>query len=525
MNRPKGPNGGSILQEQRTSEADLAPLDIIRTETVFSRLPIHQLSKKGKIEIRIIRRERNGGQISLYWRVSPNAEFGEPRQLAYKLDKLIIDRRIDEIGRPVPRIIRLGSLFSIAEKLGLRRDTNQLKKIFRQNALLGITARVKYRNTEGREESVDATFTRYTVYFRGQELPDGTRAETVFIGFNDPYLQVVNNSLTRPQDYEYLSHLPPIAQRFYELVSFKIFAALSNNYPTAKLFYSEFCTTAPQTRYYDYDHFKKQVYKIHRPHLKSGYLKGVHFIPTRDADGKADWEMHYTPGPRAEREYRVFSGKKLLPRATAPLPHAQGEPPSVTPGQPEPASQLNLQLTVSPLDVVRRFHEVARGVTDYKPGPGSREVGHAEKLLKTYGLSKVNFIIDYAIQRAKVTKFHMQTFGAVQQYVAEAVQTYDRIKKDEEQSRSLQLEREEANRREVEGIRNAEEALTALTPQQRETLYEEVKSDLKIEYPQVKAWKPEIFESTIKARMLARIRQKALETNAAGNESDDPKGV
>ena len=494
-------------------ETDAGPLDIIRSETVFSRLPIHQLSKKGKIDIRIIRRERNGGQISLYWKVSPNPDFGEPRQLAYKLDKLIIDRRIDEIGRPVPRLIRLGSLHSIAEKLGLQRHTNELKKIFRQNALLGITARVKYRNTEGREESVDATFTRYTVYFRGQELPDGTRAETVFLGFNDPYLAVLNNSVKRPQDYEYLWQLAPTAQRFYELVSFKIFAALSNRYPTARFSYSEFCTTAPQTRYHDYEHVKKQMYKIHRPHLESGYLKHVHLSATRDGAGDPDWDMIYTPGPRAEREYRAFSRKNLLPKPVPARPEVSAVR-GATNVLPEgadavvPAQQLDLNLTVSPLDVVRRFHEAARGVTDYTPGSGSKEVAQAEKLLRAHGLDKVSFIIDYAVRRAQTTKFNMQTFGAIQQYVPEALKAFDRIRRDEEQVRRAQSEREEADRREAQAIRNAEETLQTLTAEEHQALYEEVKNDLTMEYPQVITWKPDVLESTIRARMVKRLTQK-----------------
>ena len=486
------------------ASTDLAPLDIIRTETVFSRLPIHQLSKKGKIDIRIIRRERDGGQISLYWKVSPNADFGEPRQLAYKLDKLIIDRRIDEIGRPVPRLIRLGSLHSITEKLGLQRDTNQLKKIFRQNALLGITARVKYRNNQGREESVDATFTRYTVYFRGQELPDGRRAETVFLGFNDPFLQVVNNSVTRPQDYEYLSSLPPTAQRFYELLSYKIFAALTNNHHSAKLSYSEFCTTAPQTRYDDYDHFKKQMYKIHRPHLQSGYLKDVRYAATKDPEGKPDWDMLYTPGPRAEREYRAFSRRQLFPRpvaASRELPEAEPRPQS----GPAAADQLDLPLTVSPLDVVRRFHALARGISDYTPGPGSREVATAGKLLKAHGLDKVNFIVDYAIRRAEITKFRMQTFGAVQQYVPEGLKAFDRMRRDEEESSRRREDREEADRREVEAYQKAKEALERLTAEEHQALFDEVKSDLLMKYPIARTWKPQLLETTVKARMVQRL--------------------
>jgi hypothetical protein len=514
MNAPQNPKQNEALTKQGTAEGGLAPLDIIRTETVFSRLPIHQLSKKGKIDIRIIRRECDGGQISLYWKVSPNPEFGEPRQLAYRLDKLIIDRRIDEIGRPVPRLIRLGSLHSIAEKLGLKRDTNELKRIFRQNALLGITARVKYRNTQGREESVDATFTRYTVYFRGQELPSGARAETVFLGFNDPYLAVLNNSINRPQDYEYLSQLAPTAQRFYELASFKIFAALSNRYPTAKLSYSDFCTTAPQTRYYDYDHVKKQMYKIHRPHLQSGYLKQVRFSATRDAAGDPDWDMIYTPGPRAEREYLTFSRKNLLPKGAQAIPEvAQAHTGMVPSTDATPAHQLGLNLTVSPLAVVRSFHEAARGVTDYTPAQGSREVAQAEKLLKAHGLEKVNFIINYAIRQAERTKFQMQTFGAVQQYVHEALQAFDRIRRDEEEARQIQAEREEAGRRrmeaELEAERKGKELLNALSVEERQALYDEVKNDLLMKFPQVSGWKPEAVEPAIEARMVSRLFQKS----------------
>jgi hypothetical protein len=490
------------IQGQGIAETDLAPLDIIRTETVFSRLPIHQLSKKGSIDIRIIRRERDGGQISLYWKVSPNKDFGEPRQLAYKLDKLIIDRRIDEIGRPVPRLIRLGSLHVIAERLGLRRDTNQLKKIFRQNALLGLTARVKYRNAQGREDTIDATFTRYTVYFRGQELPDGTRAETVFLGFNDPYLQVVNNSVTRPQDYEYLSQLAPTAQRFYELVSFKMFAALSNNYPSAKLSYGEFCTNAPQTRYGDFTHVKKQMWKVHRPHVQSGYLKDVRYVATKDAEGKPDWEMWYTPGPRAHREHRAFSRKKSLPRAGAS---------GAEPGPP--LQQLDLPLSISPLETVQRFHDLARGVPGYTPGPGSREVAQAEKLLKSHGLDRVNFIIDFAIRSAQQTKFRIRTFGAIHQYVPEALRAYERIKRDEEQANQRQAQREESDRQEAQQDRKAEEALRSLTAEERQALYDQVKNDLVVKYPEVHRWKPDIFESTIKAKMAARLRQRTEESS------------
>src|SRR5207248_4158774 len=120
--------------------------------------------------------------------------------------------------------------------------------------------------------------------------------------------------------------LPPASQRFYELLSYQIFAALKHARPRAKLTYSEYCTYAPQTRYLDFDRVKKQMYKVHAPHRKSGYIAAVEFEATTDKENKPDWLMLYTPGPKARAEYRTFTtrgGPKLIviePAPPAPEP-------------------------------------------------------------------------------------------------------------------------------------------------------------------------------------------------------------
>jgi hypothetical protein len=86
------------LQDDTASTA-LAPLTILRTETVLSRLPIHNLAKKGRVQIKITRKNAQG-EIELYWQVSPNATYGEPRHLAYKLDTIVINQRIHALGQP-----------------------------------------------------------------------------------------------------------------------------------------------------------------------------------------------------------------------------------------------------------------------------------------------------------------------------------------------------------------------------------------------------------------------------------------
>ena len=83
------------------------PKDIIRVETALSRFPIHRLSKKGNVSIEIKKTNPNG-ELRTRWEVTYNSKFGQPGPLAYKLDTLIINRRIEEAGKPEPKVIRLG---------------------------------------------------------------------------------------------------------------------------------------------------------------------------------------------------------------------------------------------------------------------------------------------------------------------------------------------------------------------------------------------------------------------------------
>ncbi len=55
-------------------------------------------------------------------------------------------------------------------------------------------------------------------------------------------MQVLNTAQTRPLDYDDLKELAPAPQRFYEILSYQMFAALKYNHPHAKLAYSDYCT-------------------------------------------------------------------------------------------------------------------------------------------------------------------------------------------------------------------------------------------------------------------------------------------
>jgi hypothetical protein len=301
--------------KQTAETEDLLPLNAVRVETVLSRFPVHRLSKRGQIQIDINERSE-AGELKTRWEVSYNTKYGQPGALAYKVDTLIVNRRIDEAPRPVPEILRLGSLKELGDELGLAdsgKNRNDIKRALHQNAGAYVTAKRSYKGADGVERTAEISDTRYGIVFTGEKFPDGRRADAVYLMLHRAYREIINTAPIRPLDYGYLRDLSPGAQRFYELVSFQVYAALKNGRPRAKLLYSFYCARAPQTRYYDYDHVKKQMYKVHAPHRKSDYISDVELREMRDAEGRPDWEMLYTPGRKAKTEFRSF-GRALRSR-------------------------------------------------------------------------------------------------------------------------------------------------------------------------------------------------------------------
>ena len=63
----------------------------------------------------------------------------------------------------------------------------------------------------------------------GERLPDGTTADAVYLVLSAPYQEILNHAPVRPLDYAYLKALTPMAQRFYELLSYHMFATLTHH--------------------------------------------------------------------------------------------------------------------------------------------------------------------------------------------------------------------------------------------------------------------------------------------------------
>lgn len=291
------------------SALEIIPKDIIRTETALSRFPIHRLSKTGKVLIEI-KLHNSEGELTTRWKVK-----NPPDPLAYKIDTLIINRRIDEAGKPIPKLIKLGSLRELADEIGFKNtgNTDRIKNALVQNALAGITAKFTYKAKDGTEKTTEIADTRYAVIFTGEKLPNGDKSDGTYILLHDIYREILNSAQTRPLDYDYLKSLSPVAQRLYELLSYQIYSAVKYK-RTAKMLYSEFCTYAPQTRFFDWEQARPQMYRLHKPHLESGYIENISFEKVRDKSGTLDWLFTYTPGCKAKGEHSLAT-RKPLPRA------------------------------------------------------------------------------------------------------------------------------------------------------------------------------------------------------------------
>jgi hypothetical protein len=490
---------------QSGQQAEMIPLSVIRTETVLSRLPIHNLCKRGRINIEI-RKHGERGSVDLLWEVSYNDRYGPPRQLAYKLDTLVVNRRIEEADRPLPKHIRLGSLREICKELDLSEGeaTNQVKRAIHQNAGAYITAKLTYKANDGTERRLEAGFTRYNVVFTGEQMPDGRRADAVYLILNDPYREVLNSAPVRPLDYGYLKALTPASQRFYEVVSYRIFAALKFKHPHARINYSDYCNFSAQQRYFDYEHFKKQMYKVHRPHLLSGYLSTVRFEETADDEGRIDWIMFYTPGPKARAEYATFTRKGKLTELTveAIAPPREGQPaPAPNEGTPEAEGEA----------LVREL--VRRGVTKSR----------AEKLLAS--LPADQHVLDQLEWGdSLVAKAPAGTYRNPPGFFVHLVQNNvpvpesfetsrkRRIKLEAERDRSeeareraaLELEYEEYRREALD--RYLEERLTASKRRER---YEAKRKELLKQLPFAKSWPDEEVREVVQAALRLEVEGEA----------------
>jgi hypothetical protein len=426
----------------------LMPLEVIRIENVISKFPMHNLAKNGRVAISF-KRQRLDGELEFRWEVSYNEKYGPAKQLAYQIDTLVIAKRLYdyfEASKTIPAVIPIGSLYQICRELGMDpesgKNKNNVKRALGQNVGVFIDAYFSFEDRTGKERWISRQFHRYAVVHRGEDLPNGSKADQLYIVFHPVYLDILNSARWRPLDFAYLKVLPPASQRCYEIISPRIFAALKYGHPRTELMYSDYCLFSAQMRQSKYKPFRAQMDHVHKPHLSSGYLTKVEYKETIDEEGKIDWVIAYYPGPKARAEFSHFNPRlydAAFPKSTGGDRAGRGD---------------------ESRELVAYFHRLVHKAGD-EYEPVKRELEQASRLIETYGVDVARYIVEFAHKEAPKTKFEMQVFGAVLVYEKRALTAYERRKKSGPRSQTTTTQRE--NDTEAQSLSEAEKIASLLT--------------------------------------------------------------
>ncbi len=311
--------------------------DVIRSEVNLLSYPFFALSraeirKKTKTEYRAIIR-RAGKEIEVLWQVSSNAEYGYPGPFDQRVHKAI-----EEILNEMPLSIRnpIGfSMYDLCRRMGMgRMGGTDYKKI--KEALERIVATtVKSSGTfyaKGRKKWIDDVFHLYDrVIFKGEQLPDGSIAETNFLFLSSWYLESINSRYVRPLDYDHYKSLQSnISRRLYELLGVKFYGILRLGLAHLCYRYSTLCQLLPLTPQRYLSKARQILDPAHRELRRTGFLAKVEWEHMEEQP--SDWLIYYYPGPRAKAEVEQYQPleEPLLPEDEAetqlalPLPERQG---------------------------------------------------------------------------------------------------------------------------------------------------------------------------------------------------------
>lgn len=265
------------------------------SEPVLPELPFFMFSKR-RVDALPVQIEATGIP-STYWRVVADPLAGFPGEVAFRIHTFVVVPRIYDEYPSVPESISLGRTARLCSELGISDSGHNLNCVTRALCQLSnaqITARLDYRGADGLTYRLDAEFPRYTAH---------PERDGIQVRLSAPYRQLLCRAAPSFVDLPYLLPLPPGAQRFYQLVNAKLHDTIKHGRPIV-MTYSEYCMRTSQARYFDREAVQKQMYKLHAPHIRSGYLdKTIHYHPFTHSTGVRDWLIEYAAGYRARSEY------------------------------------------------------------------------------------------------------------------------------------------------------------------------------------------------------------------------------
>jgi hypothetical protein len=298
-----GPNVG---KDQLELELNIPKT--LRTEFNFLKFPFFDLAKdsqrtKIKIEEWVDTKE---GKFHILWLVTRDIEGQFPGDFEKRLHRAI-EQVVNATPKPIANPLRLGSLRYIASVMGIYMDSGKnyqdIQRAFKNIVKASIEAEGTFQLKDSKtKQYIQDTFHLYDrVIFKGEKLPDGSIADSVYLMLGSWYLQNINNNYVVPLDWRFYNRLTgAITTRMYEYLSIYFYAALERAAQYHDVRYSQICSYFPLTRQYPLWKARKQLKHAHESLAQMGYFAKVEWFETNDAE---DWVLRYWIGLRAREEY------------------------------------------------------------------------------------------------------------------------------------------------------------------------------------------------------------------------------
>lgn len=289
---------------------------ILRTEFNFVKFPFFDLAKNStREEIKIEETTAaTEGTLKTLWQVTRNVKGQFPGDFEKKVHRAV-EQVINATPKPIQNPLRIGTLRSIARRMGINesgKNLNQIKRAFSniKGATIKAHGTFQVKGSSGARRYLEDLGGEYTdefnlysrVIHKGRQLPNGETADCVHIEFGTPYLENINRNYVIPLDWDFFAGLKgTITSRMYELFCTYFFVALKRGYKYHVMKYSTLCAFLPAVQQRTRADARKQLKNAHHILTLSDYFSNVEWLDlTHD---KTDWMLRYWIGDRARREY------------------------------------------------------------------------------------------------------------------------------------------------------------------------------------------------------------------------------
>ena len=312
---------------KNNNEIDLPK--IINSEVnllVFPFFILERKSKKLETEYKDIVK-RGDQKIEIIWNVSANPKYGYPGPFDREIHKTIeqITTEILNENKIIKNPIKF-SIYDLCKRMGITtsggKNYRETKEALERIRMTGIKSERAFYH-KGKKQWISSVFGLYDgIVFKGEQLEDGTIAETNLLYLGDIYLQSLNSFYVKPIDYNYLKSLKSkIASRLYEILGVKFYGLRNKRENFICYRYSKLCQLLPVTPH--------KYISLAKQQLDSGNheLQDTGFISKFDwsENGNKDWLIYYWPGERAKEEMKRAKIKSIDDRTEEYLPGPKEE--------------------------------------------------------------------------------------------------------------------------------------------------------------------------------------------------------